>query len=191
VIISLEGVDTSNKEKFTEHLVANKPKHISRVICCPYVSPIINPDAFKSWMYTVTRASELWREACITEDTSIKVFENSPFSIPSYVKALTEPFGIIGKQEYELINEIIVGLSELMPTPDIIVLFEPDDLNQEMSRSTTINNMVTNIHTCLNNWVKKQEAKVIFVPHKNPDQPWDYWFKEQTNSILAAIESLE
>ena len=178
MIISLEGINGSLKERFTEHLVKNKPECIGRVICCPEVYPRFNEQAFKGWMYTVTRSTELWREATVNKDSGITVFENSPFSISSYVKALSEPYGEVGEDEYLLIAEIIEGLSELMIPPDIIVLFQTKELQEGLTRRT---------QDCLQTWANTHSAQVVNILY---DSTSETWYNDALSMIIDTVEAL-
>ena len=186
MIISLEGISNSIKERFTEHLVRNKPEYIGRVICCPEVYPRFNEQAFKGWMYTVTRSTELWREATVNKDSGIIVFENSPFSIPSYVKALSEPYGEVGEDEYSLIVEIIEGLSELMIPPDIIVLFEPKPSVVESLPEA----LVRRTQDCLHTWANAHSAQVVNIPAYEDDSTWETWYNDALKLIIETVEAL-
>ena len=183
MIVSLEGINGSLKERFTEHFVINKPDCIGRVICCPEVYPRFNEQAFKGWVYTVTRSTELWREATTNKDSGITVFENSPFSIPSYVKALSEPYGEVGEDEYSLIVEIINGLSELMIPPDVIVLFEPKPtrLQDELMKKT---------QGYLQSWANAHLAQVVNIPYYPDDSTWETWYNNALKLIIETVEAL-
>ena len=187
MIISLEGIVLTYKEHFTERLVAYKkwtPLKNSRIVCCPPVPLELTGNTFRRWMYTVTRSTELWREATTDKSESITIFENSPFSVTSYVQVLSELFGDIGQKEYELIVEIIAGLSELMIPPDIIVLFEPDisDINELQQP------FLLNMHQLLVEWAENHTAKVVYIPSYQEEGDWELWYNQALQKVLDTIE---
>lgn len=187
MIISLEGLGITSKECFTNCLVGNKTQLLckrDRVICCPPVPLELKALSFRRWMYVVTRSTELWREATAEKSESITIFENSPFSVPCYVQALVAPLGDVEQQEYELIVEIIAGLSELMTPPDIIVLFEPDvsginELQQPF---------LLNIHQLLVEWAENHTAKVVYIPSYQEEGDWELWYNQALQKVLDTIE---
>ena len=187
MIISLEGLGVTCKERFTQHLVTHKPDDFGRVICCPSIYPRFNPEAFKGWVYAITRSTELWREATSHQPELITLFENSPFSISCYVQALAEPFGDIGQQEYELISDIIEGLSELMTPPDIIVLFEPD-FNKVNNYHGLPKTYLVHTHRLLVEWAEKHTAKVVYLPSYEKEADWELWYNQNLKKIMDTVE---
>ena len=187
MIISLEGVCVSDKERFTESLVKNKPENIGRIICCPTVYPIVNPQTFKGWLRTITRSAELWKGATNEETALATVFENSTFSVPCYVQALSTPFGDLGQQEYNLIKEVVESLSEQMVQPDVIVLFEPN-LKRKSKQYGNKKTAIIYTHLLLVEWAKKHQANVVTIPAYNDDSEWSVWYNQTLSAIIKAIE---
>jgi hypothetical protein len=189
--IIIEGLWFSPKEQFIEQLAKDKPDWVDHIAPCPAVSPTGD---FKSWMTSLTKASEQWRARAASGD--IVVFENSPHSITAYTEILARSEGVLGDQEHGLLVSIIEGLSELLPKADVVILLlcKPLDTPKRhagLHKKIPLH-VIEELQMSLVHWAEgmrdQEGARVIAVAPPKKDQTWESWY-HGTLHILQQIVS--